>query len=75
MPKTAYLTTGLLVFIKDKTGYLWIGTRNGLNRYDGSRFKIFRPGKSNSIASEVIQGITGDKEENLGGNTLRYLYL
>jgi len=49
-------------FYKDKTGYLWIGTRNGLNRYDGSRFKIFRPGKSNSIASEVIQGITGDKE-------------
>jgi len=49
-------------FYKDKTGYLWIGTRNGLNRYDGSRFKIFRPGKSNSITSEVIQGITGDKE-------------
>lgn len=49
-------------FYKDMAGYMWIGTRNGLNRYDGSRFKIFRPGKNNSIASEVIHSITGDRE-------------
>ena len=26
--------------VKDKTGFIWFGTWNGLNRYDGYEFKI-----------------------------------
>lgn len=48
-------------FYKDKTGFLWIGTKNGLNRYDGHSFKIFRPQKGNSISNETINDIAGDK--------------
>lgn len=47
-------------FLKDRTGFLWIGTKNGLNRYDGNGFKIFRPSKSNSISNEMINDIVQD---------------
>lgn len=48
-------------FYKDKTGFIWIGTKNGLNRYDGHAFKIFRPAKTNSISNETINDIASDK--------------
>ncbi|MEP6949483.1 MAG: two-component regulator propeller domain-containing protein, partial [Ginsengibacter sp.] len=28
--------------IQDKKGFMWFGTRNGLNRFDGTTFKTFR---------------------------------
>jgi ligand-binding sensor domain-containing protein len=28
--------------LQDKEGFYWIATQNGLNRYDGSTFKVFR---------------------------------
>lgn len=49
-------------FYKDKTGFLWIGTKNGLNRFDGHSFKVYKPTTGNSISNEVINDIAGDKE-------------
>ena len=47
-------------FYKDREGFMWIGTRNGLNRYDGHSFRIYRPSAGNSIRHEVINAVTGD---------------
>ena len=47
-------------FLKDKTGFLWVGTKNGLNRFDGNLFKIFKPTSSNSISNEIINDIVQD---------------
>jgi signal transduction histidine kinase/ligand-binding sensor domain-containing protein len=47
-------------FLKDKTGFLWIGTKNGLNRYDGNTFSIFKPSSGNSISNEEINDIVQD---------------
>lgn len=35
---------------EDHHGYIWIGTRNGLNRYDGMRFDVFEPEKNDSTS-------------------------
>lgn len=58
---------------KDKTGFVWIGTRNGLNRYDGHSFKIFRPTSGNSISNENINDIEGDAQGNIWVATMNGL--
>lgn len=47
-------------FLEDSRGYMWIGTRNGLNRYDGHAFHIYKPGAGNSIRNEVINDLAED---------------
>lgn len=55
---------------KDQTGYIWIGTKNGLNKYDGQTFTIYKPNKENSISNEIINTITGDLEGNIWVGTM-----
>ncbi|HNX32802.1 MAG TPA: two-component regulator propeller domain-containing protein [Holophaga sp.] len=31
---------------QDRTGFIWLGTFAGLNRYDGNAFSIYKPGRS-----------------------------
>jgi len=52
--------------IKDSTGYLWIATDDGLNRFDGYNIKIYKPDalNVNSIQSKVIEKLYIDKNNN-----------
>lgn len=52
---------------KDKKGFMWIGTRDGLNRYDGYRIITYRHDPSNpkSISNNFINDIIEDKDGNL----------
>lgn len=47
---------------QDSENLLWIGTWDGLNRYDGNSFEIFRPelNKKNSLSNQVILKIDED---------------
>lgn len=44
---------------QDKKGFLWFGTRDGLNRYDGQEFKVFRkiPFDTTSLGSNQITSL------------------
>ena len=33
----------VISIIQDKTGFIWFGTDDGLNRYDGFSFKTYKP--------------------------------
>jgi ligand-binding sensor domain-containing protein/signal transduction histidine kinase len=52
---------------QDSKGYIWFGTQNGLNKYNGYSFEVFtyNPNDTNSIANNWINGIAEDKEADL----------
>ncbi len=55
--------------VKENNGYAWIGTDNGLNRYDGSQLKIFN--KNNSgLSSNNITDLLIDRKGRLWIATL-----
>lgn len=53
--------------IQDQSGFIWIGTQDGLNRYDGYEFVVYRhdPGDSTSLADSEIRGLAVDEFGNL----------
>jgi signal transduction histidine kinase/ligand-binding sensor domain-containing protein len=53
--------------VQDETGYMWIGTNNGLQRFDGIRYKTFRSRKddSTSLPNNYITQILLDRKNNL----------
>ena len=53
--------------LKDKNGFLWLGTEDGLNRYDGYQFVTYRHNADDprSISSNVISALLEDKKGNI----------
>lgn len=54
-------------FVKDYQGFMWIGTEDGLHRYDGQSLKVYRKidGDSSSLGSNFILSLVEDKRHNL----------
>jgi ligand-binding sensor domain-containing protein/signal transduction histidine kinase len=53
--------------VQDSKGFIWMGSKNGLQRYDGSRFINFRhrEGDSTSIPHNNIMRLCVDKKDRL----------
>jgi|GEM_PF-920114 len=49
--------------IQDKTGFMWFATEDGLNKYNGYEFKIFKndPSNQNSLAYNQVTALCEDK--------------
>ncbi len=64
--------------LKDKYGFVWIATEDGLNRFDGNEFKHFKHSETDSmtISGNSINKLLEDKTEKLWigtiGNGLNY---
>ena len=52
---------------QDSRGFIWVGTQDGLNRFDGYSFVKYRhiPSDTSSLADSWIYTITEDREGNL----------
>lgn len=50
----------VLSIMQDHMGFMWIGTRNGLNRYDGTDYKIYRRGMTPGLFNNHINALYED---------------
>lgn len=62
--------------LQDKMGFMWFGTKDGLNRFDGYSFKTYRKttGKLGSIGNNYIHTLFEDKKGILWVGTEQGLY-
>ena len=65
----------VIKILQDSKGFMWFATRNGLNRYDGSEFIVYKhvPGDSLTLSDNNIISLVEDKNRNLWVGTARGL--
>ncbi len=53
--------------LEDSSGFLWIATKNGLNRFDGDCFQIFKVAgpESKKISNNIVNCLTQDEQGNV----------
>ena len=73
--KNGLSSNSVHVILKDRFGYMWFATEDGLNKFDGVNFTVYR--HNNNDSSSIGAGtVTAMKEDSLGnlwvgaGNTL-----
>lgn len=57
--------------LQDRHGYVWIGTQNGLNKYDGYSFEVYRTDQQTGFRGKSITALLEDHSGTLWIGTAR----
>jgi ligand-binding sensor domain-containing protein len=69
--KFTHLTTNdglsqsnVTAILQDRRGFMWFGTRDGLNRYDGNNFVVYKnnPKGPDSLTSNTVHDLMEDDQ-------------
>src|SRR4030042_928335 len=66
-PENGLSNSWVSSILQDRNGFMWFGTWNGLNRYDGYNFTVYKPAPSDtqSLSNNVIRALCEDNAGNL----------
>ncbi|PRZ01704.1 sensor histidine kinase [Marinilabilia salmonicolor] len=77
--KDGLVQNNVVVILQDSKGFMWFGTRAGLNRFDGYDYRLYEyiPGEENTLISSQISALYEDKRGYIwigheGGGLDRY---
>ena len=67
----------IYTILQDNMGFMWFGTQDGLNRYDGHHFTIYKKNANNpkSIGNNGIFSLIQDDDETIWVGTANGVYL
>lgn len=73
--KSKDLSSGSITSItQDKDGFIWIGTKSGLSRYDGTSFKVYHQ-QAGGLSADDISVVFVDSKDRMWVGTLDGLNL
>ena len=70
--KDGFSESTVYAILKDRKGFMWYGTSDGLWRYDGYQHIVYKynPKDTNSLSSSFVTCLIEDKKGNLWAGTL-----
>ncbi|MEO6456191.1 MAG: two-component regulator propeller domain-containing protein, partial [Ginsengibacter sp.] len=59
--------SNVICIFQDSRGFMWFGTRDGLNKYDGYKFTVYKydADNENSLSNNTVEDISEDENGNL----------
>ena len=67
MTKNGLSQNSIFAIAQDSQGFMWFGSRYGLNRYDGNRFRLYKSttADTNTLSDDYINALFSDSKKEL----------